>query len=80
MASLVLDLGLIVFSSSIGQIVGLTIPPKRWTTSIEGKPSLCYYYPEIKIVDPSGFELVTVSIEFIQKACRSLSRSSVFSF
>ena len=53
---------------------------KRWTTSIEGKPILCYFYPEIKLVDPFGFELVTVLWTFCSESLfRSLLRVRLFS-
>ena len=51
---------------------------KRWTTSIEGKPILCCFYPEIRPADPSGFELVTVLWSFYsENLFRSLFKSSV---
>ena len=41
---------------------------KRWTTSIEGKPILCYFYPGIRPADPFGIRTRDSPMDFfIQK-------------
>ena len=51
---------------------------KRWTTSIEGKPSLCLFCLEVKFANPLGFKLVTVLWTFYSESLfRSLFKSSV---
>ena len=64
--------------NSIVPSVGLTVPTQEWTTSIEGKPTLCCYYPEIKIVDSLGFDLVTVLWTVYSEKLVALFKTSGF--
>ena len=47
---------------------------KRWTTSIEGKPLLCYFHPEIRPADPFGIRTRDSPMDFsVQKVFFALS-------
>ena len=51
---------------------------KRWTTSIEGEPILCYFHPEIRPADPFGIRTRDNPMDFLFRKSFSLSsRSSV---
>ena len=51
---------------------------KRWTTSIEGKPILCYFYPETRPADPFGIRTRDGPMDFLFRKSFSLSfKSSV---
>ena len=49
---------------------------KRWTTSIEGKPILCYFYPEIRPADPFGIRTRDSPMDFLFRKSFSLSLKS----
>ena len=54
---------------------------KRWTTSIEGKPILCYFHPEIRPADPFGIRTRDSPEDFLFGKSLSLSfRVRLFSF